>query len=296
MSPALQAKLLRVLERDACGPSGAARERAVDVRVLAATHRDLRQRGRGGHVPRGSPVPPRRRLDRAAAAAPAPRRHPAARRALPRARRARDTRRSAVERVLARGAARAARLRAGPATCASSRTSSSAACCSPPARDPGRRSAGSVASPADDALDVHRRGRPADRDASAATRGGRSSSSAATRRAPPTSSTSTSRRSTAGSRPTPAPTASSTGVDLAASPEGCVGGAVVTMRGRARPRLELALRPSITAQRIATTLGMHHRAVMRVLARLRRRRFDRGRTHDRPRAEGNCRSSDSSIS
>jgi DNA-binding MarR family transcriptional regulator len=35
----------------------------------------------------------------------------------------------------------------------------------------------------------------------------------------------------------------------------------------------VALRPSSTAQRIATALGMHHRAVMGVLARLQRRRF-----------------------
>jgi len=44
----LQAKLLHVLESRTVRPVGASRERAVDVRVVAATHRDLRQRVRAG--------------------------------------------------------------------------------------------------------------------------------------------------------------------------------------------------------------------------------------------------------
>jgi two-component system response regulator HydG len=44
MSPALQAKLLHVLESGRIRPVGTSGERAVDVRVLAATHRDLRRR------------------------------------------------------------------------------------------------------------------------------------------------------------------------------------------------------------------------------------------------------------
>jgi two-component system response regulator HydG len=44
MSPALQAKLLDVVESGAVRPLGSNKERAVDVRILAATHRDLRQR------------------------------------------------------------------------------------------------------------------------------------------------------------------------------------------------------------------------------------------------------------
>ena len=43
MTPALQAKLLDVLERGVVRPIGESRERAVDVRVIAATHRDLRR-------------------------------------------------------------------------------------------------------------------------------------------------------------------------------------------------------------------------------------------------------------
>ncbi len=44
MSPALQAKLLHVLESRRIRPVGTSGEREVDVRVIAATHRDLRQR------------------------------------------------------------------------------------------------------------------------------------------------------------------------------------------------------------------------------------------------------------
>jgi two-component system response regulator HydG len=44
----VQAKLLHVLEGHAVRPVGATREREVDVRILAATHRDLRARVRDG--------------------------------------------------------------------------------------------------------------------------------------------------------------------------------------------------------------------------------------------------------
>ncbi|HEX3771766.1 MAG TPA: sigma-54 dependent transcriptional regulator [Polyangiaceae bacterium] len=48
MSPALQAKLLHVLETGDVRAVGASKPRHVDVRVLAATHRDLRERVRSG--------------------------------------------------------------------------------------------------------------------------------------------------------------------------------------------------------------------------------------------------------
>jgi two-component system response regulator HydG len=48
MSPALQAKLLHVLESGRVRAVGASKDRSLDVRVLAATHRDLRQRVQAG--------------------------------------------------------------------------------------------------------------------------------------------------------------------------------------------------------------------------------------------------------
>ncbi len=48
MSPALQVKLLRVLETGELTPVGATRPRRVDVRVVAATHRDLAAQVRQG--------------------------------------------------------------------------------------------------------------------------------------------------------------------------------------------------------------------------------------------------------
>jgi two-component system response regulator HydG len=48
MTPALQAKLLDVLERGVVRAVGANREKTVDVRVVAATHRDLRERMAAG--------------------------------------------------------------------------------------------------------------------------------------------------------------------------------------------------------------------------------------------------------
>lgn len=48
MSPALQAKLLHVLESSRVRPLGETREHPVDVRIVAATHRDLSARVREG--------------------------------------------------------------------------------------------------------------------------------------------------------------------------------------------------------------------------------------------------------
>jgi len=48
MAPALQAKLLHVLESGTVRAIGATKERAVDTRIVAATHRDLRELVRAG--------------------------------------------------------------------------------------------------------------------------------------------------------------------------------------------------------------------------------------------------------
>jgi two-component system response regulator HydG len=48
MTPALQAKLLDVLERGVVRAVGSNREKTVDVRIVAATHRDLRERMAAG--------------------------------------------------------------------------------------------------------------------------------------------------------------------------------------------------------------------------------------------------------
>jgi two-component system response regulator HydG len=48
MAPALQAKLLHVLESGTVRAVGSNKERAIDVRVVAATHRDLRERVAAG--------------------------------------------------------------------------------------------------------------------------------------------------------------------------------------------------------------------------------------------------------
>jgi two-component system response regulator HydG len=48
MPPALQAKLLRVLESGTVRPVGSTKEREIDVRIIAATHRNLVQAARDG--------------------------------------------------------------------------------------------------------------------------------------------------------------------------------------------------------------------------------------------------------
>ena len=128
MSLAQQAKLLRVLQTGELERVGSSKTRHVDVARALGDQRRPRGRGRRGALPRGPAVPPQHDRDPAAAAARAPRGHPAPRDALPRPIRGALPQAGGGDR--SRRDARAARLRAGPATCASWTTRSSAPCCS----------------------------------------------------------------------------------------------------------------------------------------------------------------------
>ena len=84
VSPAMQAKLLRVLQTGTFERVGGTETIKVDVRIVAATQQAARGRGQGGPVPRRPVLPPERDPDRPAAAPRAARGHPAAGDALPR--------------------------------------------------------------------------------------------------------------------------------------------------------------------------------------------------------------------
>ena len=132
MSPMLQVKVLRVLQERKFRRVGGTDEVEADIRIIAATNRDLGEDGRGGAVPRRPLLPDQRDSGPAAGAARARRRHPAARRALRgEVRRADEEER---HRHFGRGPGAPHGATPGPATCASSKTRWSA-----PSPSSGRR-------------------------------------------------------------------------------------------------------------------------------------------------------------
>ena len=121
MSLKTQAKVLRALQEQVVEPVGGAASVRVDVRVLAATNKDLPTEIRGGALPRGPLLPAERHSDLRAAAARPRRRHPAAGRALHGGARAR-VRAAAARRSTPARADRRCSATAGRATCASCAT------------------------------------------------------------------------------------------------------------------------------------------------------------------------------
>ena len=125
----LQAKILRALEEKRFERVGGTQSLQVDVRVVAATNRDLKARGRGAAVPRGPVLPAVGVPDHDSAAARARRRHPDAGAALRRAVLPRPEQEAADAGAV--GASTSCRPTRGRATCASCRTASSARSSSP---------------------------------------------------------------------------------------------------------------------------------------------------------------------
>ena len=83
LSPKLQGKLLRALDQRSFYRVGGTQKVEVDVRVLAATNRDLAARARDGTLPRRSALSHQHHRDQAAAAARPGGGHSAPRAAVP---------------------------------------------------------------------------------------------------------------------------------------------------------------------------------------------------------------------
>ena len=124
----MQVKLLRVLQESEFERVGGIKTIKVDVRLVAATNRDLAAELADRRLPRGPLLPAQRGADPPAAAARAARGHPAAGRATssPSSTSACARRSPASSRRRSSGWSRTT----GRATSASSRTSSSGPCCS----------------------------------------------------------------------------------------------------------------------------------------------------------------------
>ena len=121
MTLRMQGLLLRFMETGELQKVGADRAMGrVNVRVIAATNRNLRDMITEGHVPRGSLLPPERHSPDRAAAPRAARGHPGADRLLPGAFHAEPTVTPSSTFPTRRGSCSA--TTPGPATCASSRT------------------------------------------------------------------------------------------------------------------------------------------------------------------------------